>query len=153
MGTVLTILGGIGVLAGVLVWTAKWAFKKYVLPAIKTREQKDLAENIAQVADDVTDNLKEMFPDAKWDDILDKAVDEIKQVIHDKEVPERTVKTSVLKRAAVAAIARKKARDANFAIDGPGLNKAVDRAKKEVMKDIATGSGAQIDPTKVLNKQ
>lgn len=108
MGMILGILGGIGVLFTVGIWFAYWAFKKWVLPLIKTQEQKDIAMNIVTVADDITDNLVEMFPDAKWDDHLDKLVDKLRKAIANKDVPKSKISCDVAERAIRASLQRKK---------------------------------------------
>jgi hypothetical protein len=108
MGMALTILGGIGVLFTVGVWFAYWAFKKWVLPLIKTQEQKDIAMNIVTVADDITDNLVEMFPDDKWDNHLDGLVDKLRKAIANKDVPKSKISISVAERAIRASLQRKK---------------------------------------------
>ena len=48
---------------------------KYVLPFLKVGNRKQYAGYIASIADEVTDDLKNKYPDKEWLKHLDEAVD------------------------------------------------------------------------------
>ena len=77
-----------------------WLAKKFLKPLLEVEQNRAMAVWIAKIADDVTDELVARYPDAKWDDWLDKAVDKIIDVCD--------IKDEIAKRAATAAIGRKK---------------------------------------------
>ena len=86
-----------------VVWMVMdWALAKWLKPALdKKPNVKATVSEVAAVADEITDVLRDKYPDAKWDDYLDDAVDTIIKALDLK--PDTAV------RAARAAIARKKA--------------------------------------------
>jgi hypothetical protein len=78
-----------------------WLSKKFILPALKSNTNKNVAEHLLIIADDVTDFLSAQYPDEPWIEWLDEAVDEIRRITGASEETAR--------RAAQAAIRRKAA--------------------------------------------
>jgi hypothetical protein len=73
--------------------------KKYLVPLLAARENRETAEHILIIADDVTDYFRLKFPSAHWSVWLDRAVDRIIEVTG--------VGRDTADRAARAAVARK----------------------------------------------
>lgn len=76
-----------------------WLSKKFLVPTLKSNTNKNVAEHLLIIADDVTDCLATRYPDKPWLEWLDVAVDEIRRITG---VSEETAR-----RAAQAAIRRK----------------------------------------------
>lgn len=75
-----------------------WVLKKYLVPWLGTGTRLALAQKLAIIADDITDWLVTKFPDATWDDLLDRAVDKLVEILGiEREVAER-VTTAAFKR-------------------------------------------------------
>ena len=55
-----------------------WLFNKYVFPSIDTAEEKEIAMQIADAMDEITDNICKNYPGSKWAKAFDKLVDKIK---------------------------------------------------------------------------
>lgn len=77
-------------------WIKPWVFK--------TEKRAKTAQEIAYIADDLTDFLRARYPDQKWDDYLDDLTERLIEEcgLHGSQ--------DVAKTAATAAIARKKDR-------------------------------------------
>ena len=73
--------------------------KKEIVPLLQIKQNREVAEYILVIADDVTDYFRLKFPDAHWSVWLDKAVDRIIEITG--------VGRDVADRVAKAAIARK----------------------------------------------
>jgi hypothetical protein len=73
--------------------------KKEILPLLQVRRNREVAEHILIIADDVTDYFRLKFPSAHWSVWLDRAVDRIIEITG--------VGRDVADRAAKAAVARK----------------------------------------------
>lgn len=86
-----------------------WLGKKFLVPALKSNTNKNLAEHLLIIADDVTDYLSAQHPDKPWLEWLDLAVDEIRRITG---VSEETAR-----RAAQAAIRRKASPNTRKALD------------------------------------
>jgi len=54
--------------------------KKYIVPLLKTARDRQMAEHVLTIADDVTDYFLERFPGAHWSIWLDRAIDKIIEV-------------------------------------------------------------------------
>ena len=74
--------------------------KKYIIPLLKTARDRQIAEHVLTIADDVTDYFLERFPQAHWSVWLDRAIDKIIEVTGVGRGP--------AERAARAALSRKK---------------------------------------------
>ena len=73
--------------------------KKYLVPLLKAKENREVAEHILIIADDVTDYFRMKFPSAHWSVWLDRAVDRIIEITG--------VGRDTADRAARASVARK----------------------------------------------
>ncbi len=92
-GSLFNLLGSIGILvAGHLV-------NKYILPFLKIGKRRQYAEYIAVIASEVTDDLKQKYPEKTWLKHLDEAVDILISICD--------VSPAVARRAVNAAAGRK----------------------------------------------
>lgn len=90
----LSVLGSVGlILAGHVV-------NKYLLPFLNIGHRRKYAEYIAGIADEVTDDLRERYPDKTWLSHLDEAVDALIRICG--------VSEEVARRAVNAALARRR---------------------------------------------
>lgn len=80
---------------------------KYVIPWLKVARRKAYADHIFRIADDITDDLIERYPDNKWLNFLDQAVDKLMEICN--------VNKSVAKRAVNAQVTKKKNGDTKIA--------------------------------------
>jgi len=76
-----------------------WLSKKFLVPTLKSNTNKNVAEHLLIIADDVTDYLSMKYPDKPWLEWLDIAVDEIAKITG--------VSDETARRAAQAAMRRK----------------------------------------------
>jgi len=90
------VLSGIGTLITLIV---AWLAKEYLLPYLSTERKRRMANYILLIADEVTDYFRLKYPDIKWAEWLDQAIDKIIQITGAPK--------EVASRAAQAAIARK----------------------------------------------
>lgn len=66
--------------------------RRHVLPLLKLERQRRLARYIATIADDVTDDLRERYPESEWLKYLDEAVDTVIEIcLVDKTVARRAI--------------------------------------------------------------
>jgi len=92
----LAILGGVwGILSVVVAYLAK----NYLVPLLEIERNRRYAEWIARIADEVTDDLVERYPDKKWIEFLDESVDKIMDICG--------ISDETAQRAIQAAVARK----------------------------------------------
>jgi len=89
-------LGGFGV---VLMAVVTVLARRYLVPLLEIERRRRYATYIAAIADDVTDDLVQRYPDKEWVAYLDEAVDKIIEVCE--------ISPEVAERAAQAAMARK----------------------------------------------
>lgn len=91
---------------GLIIILITWVTKKYLIPFLDTEVKKKMAEYILLIADEVTDQLVEKYPDKDVLKYLDRTVDKIMEICDVK-------KREVAIRAAEASFARKgiKAKD------------------------------------------
>ena len=90
------ILSGAGTLLTLIV---TWLAKEHLLPYLSTQRRKKMADYILLIADEVTDYFRLKYPESKWTEWIDQAVDKIIEVTG--------VSREVATRAAQAAINRK----------------------------------------------
>lgn len=76
-----------------------WLVKAYLKPWLDTTLKKKMAEYVLLIADEVTDQLVAKYPENKFLDFLDRAVDKIIEITG--------VSQEVATRAAGASLARK----------------------------------------------
>ena len=91
------VLSGIGTLVTLIV---AWLAKEYLLPLLSTERRKKMASYILLIADEVTDYFRLKYPEVKWTEWLDQAIEKIMEITGAPK--------EVAARAAQAAIARKK---------------------------------------------
>jgi hypothetical protein len=88
-----------GLLGSVALLLAGWAANKYVIPFLKVGKRQHYAQFIATIANEVTDDLKNRYPDEKWLEYLDEAVGRLIAICG--------VSPEIARRAISAAVARK----------------------------------------------
>ncbi|SYZ72437.1 conserved hypothetical protein [Candidatus Zixiibacteriota bacterium] len=76
-----------------------WFAKKYLAPYLKVESRRRYAEYIAVIADEITDDLVQRYPDNGWMKRLDEAVDKLIDVCG--------IDSEIAKRAVSAALSRK----------------------------------------------
>jgi len=94
-----SIISNLGGVAGIIIAIVGWVVTKYVLPLIKSQKAEVMARHIALIADDVTDSLVMKYPESKWAQIADEAIDQIMAICD--------INKQVAERAAQAAMGRK----------------------------------------------
>ncbi len=92
-GSFLSVLGSMALLA------AGWLANKYVIPFLQVGKRQRYAQFVAIIADEITDDLKNKYPDKEWLDYLDEAIDQLIAICG--------VSPEVARRAIKAAAARK----------------------------------------------
>ena len=96
VNNVINLAGGVGaVFMALLVWLVK----KYLVPFLDIEQHRRYAEYIATIADEVTDDLVRKYPDNKWLQYIDEAVDRVMEVCN--------IESEIARRAVSAALARK----------------------------------------------
>jgi hypothetical protein len=97
----LSILGKVGAwaLSGIgtiLLLVLGWVVKEYLLPFLNTTRKKKLAEYILLIADEVTDYFVAKYPNSKWIEWIDQAVDKIIEITGaSKEVATRAAQAAM----------------------------------------------------------
>ena len=86
-------------LGAVLMFYLAYIIRKELLPLLQIKRNREIAEHLLVIADDVTDYFRVKFPSAHWSVWLDKAVDKIIEITG--------VGRDTAGRAARAAVARK----------------------------------------------
>ena len=89
----------VSILGSVAMLLAGWAANRYVIPFLKVGKKQQYAQFIATIADEVTDDLRNRYPDKKWLEYLDEAVDRLIAICG--------VSPEIARRAISAAAARK----------------------------------------------
>jgi hypothetical protein len=73
--------------------------KKEILPLLQAKRNREVAEHILIIADDVTDYFRLKFPSAHWSVWLDRAVDRIIEITGvGRDVADRAAKAAVARR-------------------------------------------------------
>jgi hypothetical protein len=96
LGNIINLAGGIGAIFMAMII---WLTKKYLVPFLKVESRRRYAAYIAAIADEVTDELRQLYPNKPWIGYLDEAVDKIIDICD--------VDPDIAKRAASAAFSRK----------------------------------------------
>ncbi|MEE9553977.1 MAG: hypothetical protein V3W18_06730 [candidate division Zixibacteria bacterium] len=91
----------IAALGTILLIYLGYVVKKELIPFLKVRRNKEMAQHVLLIADDVTDYFRLKFPQAHWSVWLDRAVDRIIDITG--------IGKDGARRAAQASMARKKA--------------------------------------------
>ena len=88
--------GWMGALGSLAVIMLTHVSNKYVIPFLKVGQRQKYARYIAQIADEITDDLKLKYPDRKWVGHLDEAVDSLIKICGiDQEVAQRAVNAAL----------------------------------------------------------
>jgi len=87
-------------IGAVLILAIGFLTKKYIVPLLQKSLAKETASHLLLIADDVTDYFIEKYPNAKWSDWLNRAVDKIIEITG--------VGEEQAERVAIACLARKK---------------------------------------------
>ncbi len=92
-GNIGSILGGVG---SAVVAVAGWIGAKYLAPFLKIGKRKQYAQWIAVIADEITDELVQKYPDKKWLERLNEAVDKLAEICGiNKDVSGRAVNAAL----------------------------------------------------------
>ncbi len=92
-GSFLSALGSIGLIL------ISHVANKYVIPYLKTGKKRRYAEFIAMIADEVTDDLRQRYPEKEWLKHIDEAIDSLISICDiDSEIAERAINAAVARR-------------------------------------------------------
>ena len=73
-----------------------WFAKKYLVPWLQVERRRRYAEYIAVMADEITDDLIQRYPDNSWMKKLDEAVDKLIAICGiDPEIARRAVSAAL----------------------------------------------------------
>jgi hypothetical protein len=73
--------------------------KKKMLPLLEVRRNREIAEYLLVIADDVTDYFRLKFPTSHWSVWLDKAIDRIIEITGvGRDTAERAAKASLIRK-------------------------------------------------------
>ena len=76
-----------------------WLTKKYALPYLNTETKYSVAKYVLLLADEVTDWLVIKYPEKKWPEWLDEAVDKVMEIAGvSRDVAERAVRASLTRK-------------------------------------------------------
>ena len=93
--------GWVGLLGSMALMVVGHVGRKYLLPFLSVGKRQRYAGFVAQIADEITDDLRHKYPDREWTEWLDEAVDLLVDICE--------VGPDVARRAISAAVARKQA--------------------------------------------
>lgn len=86
--------------------------KKHLAPLLQIKRNREVAEYILVIADDVTDYFRLKFPSAHWSVWLDRAVDRIIEITGvGRDTADRAARASVARKTGETAPASKPARN------------------------------------------
>lgn len=88
--------GGIWVVLSIVL---VWMTKKHLVPLLAIERNRRYAEWIARIADEVTDDLVQKYPNERWTKFLDNAVDKVMEITG--------ISKETARRAVTSAVARK----------------------------------------------
>ncbi len=78
--------------------------KKYLVPLLAIQRNREVAQYILVIADDVTDYFKLKYPSAHWSVWLDRAVDRIIEITGvGRETADRVARAAVVRKGEAAA--------------------------------------------------
>ncbi len=87
------VLGGIG---SAVIAIAGWVGARYFAPFLQIGKRKQYAQWIAVIADEITDELVQKYPNKKWLERLDEAVDKLIEVCGiGKDISGRAVRAAI----------------------------------------------------------
>ncbi len=88
-----------GLFGSVAALVVGWLANRYIIPFLQVGRRHKMAELIAQLADELTDELRETYPDKEWLDHLDEAIDRLIEILGiDSEVAARAVRAAVARK-------------------------------------------------------
>jgi hypothetical protein len=86
-------------LGAILMIYIGYLVKKYLVPLLTVQKNREIAEHILIIADDVTNYFRLKFPSAHWSVWLDRAVDKIIEITGvGRDVADRAVKASIVRK-------------------------------------------------------
>ncbi len=89
----------LGLLGSLALVAATYLANRYVIPFLKVGKRQKLAEFIAAIADDVTDELRQKYPNNEWLKHLDEAIDSLIAICGvSSDIAERAVKASAARK-------------------------------------------------------
>lgn len=77
-----------------------WVGSRYLAPLLKIGKRKQFAQWIAVIADEITDALVAKYPNKRWLEVIDEAVDKLAEVCG--------INQEISRRAVEAALSRKR---------------------------------------------
>ncbi len=93
-------------LGAILMVYLGFLIKKEILPLLQVKQNREVAEYILVIADDVTDYFKLKFPNSHWSVWLDRAVDKIIEITGvGKEVADRAARAAVSRKSGETSMA------------------------------------------------
>lgn len=94
----LSLAGGVWAVIGMVV---AYVARRHLLPLLRVERKRRYARWIAAIADDLTDDLRMRYPDRRWVEELDKAVDKIIEICGiDTEVAQRAIRAAAARQIA-----------------------------------------------------
>ena len=109
--SILSWLGGmltaksLAALGAILMLYLTALIKKELVPLLQARRNREMAQHVLIIADDVTDYFRLKFPSAHWSVWLDKAVDRIIEVTGlGLDAARRIVQASVARKSAISDV-------------------------------------------------
>jgi hypothetical protein len=96
INNVINLAGGVG---AVFMALLAWLVKKYLIPFLDIERHRRYAGYIATIADEITDDLVRKYPDKRWLQFIDEAVDRVIEICD--------IQPEIARRAVSAALARK----------------------------------------------
>ncbi|MEZ5360142.1 MAG: hypothetical protein R3F48_15100 [Candidatus Zixiibacteriota bacterium] len=89
---VLSLFGGLGSVLGVFI---SYAANKYIAPLLQVEKNRRYANWISAIADEVTDDLRLKYPNNRWLEELDRAVDKIIDICGiERDVADRAIRAA-----------------------------------------------------------
>jgi hypothetical protein len=94
----LSLKSGVFALLGVIV---AWLGKTYLAPLLEVEKHRRYAQWIAQLADEITDDLVRRYPANRFLEFVDQAVDKLMEVCNiEREVARRAINSALQKKLA-----------------------------------------------------
>ncbi len=83
--------------------------KREILPLLKVRQNREVAEYVLVIADDVTDYFRLKFPSSHWSVWLDRAVDRIIEITGvGRDVADRVARAALVRKGEPAGAVKPK---------------------------------------------
>ncbi len=89
----------LGLLGSVALLAATYLANRYIIPFLKVGKRQKLAEFVAAIADDVTDELRQKYPNNEWLKHLDEAIENLIAICGvTPDIAERAVNASAARK-------------------------------------------------------